>query len=209
MTTRELVYEAWRSGPAAEVPRGQPLRYPTGDGVAHAVAGGCWLRLSLVQTDGSAGGVTELGVATPIERHPDAADDAVDAVRVWPRGTTPDDDARTVLAWLRGNTLAERLGVDTDLLMHLFIEAAVNCGADECSCHGEYLATLAPTAQGAGTAATSRWSLSMRLPAASVAAVLDGIADGGPRWRYAIVAASDPESPAGRVRRRLLDDLYS
>ena len=206
MMTHELVYEAWRSDMAVDLPAGQPLRYRSGDGGAGgAAAEDCWLRLSLVETDGSAGGAVELGVATPLESEPDGA--VVDAVRVWPRGSTPGDDALVVLSWLRDNALAERLGVDSALPVQLFIEAAVNGAARSWACNGEYLATLVATAQGPGTAATSRWSLAMRLSAPAVAAVLDAITASGAQWGYAIVAARDADSPAGRIRRRLLDDL--
>lgn len=113
-------------------------------------------------------------------------------------------DAQLVLSWLRSNTLTEELGVDPDMLVQLFIEAAVSPGQGSFRCGGEFLATLSGTAEWAGTAADSRWSLDLDLGADVVEAVLGAIADSGPRWRYAIVAARDPQSPAGRVRRTVL-----
>lgn len=158
-----------------------------------------WLQLSLTDTENpDTGGVTELRTASaPVDG----------ATRVWARGAGPEDDALTVLSWLRGNTLTDRLGVDTDLLVQLFIETSANGSPGVLICDGEFLATLAGKAQWAGTAATARWSLAVNLEPRITAAVLDAIADSDPRWRYALVAVRDPESPAGRVRRRLLDDL--
>ncbi|HEU0191673.1 MAG TPA: hypothetical protein VFR17_10470, partial [Mycobacterium sp.] len=75
------------------------------------------------------------------------------------------------------------------------------------SCDGEFLATLAGAAEYAGTTASSEWSLSLNLAPEVVEAALAAIADSDSRWRYAIVAARDPESPAGRVRQLLLADL--
>lgn len=137
------------------------------------------------------------GPATPVEP----------GVRFWRRGTAPGDDANLVLRWLRDNTLAEQSGIDTDMLVQLFIEAAVNGPGGSTSCDGEYLATISGTTSWVGTAADSRWSLAANLSAETTEAVLGAIADSGPRWRYAIVAARDSDSPAGLVRQRLLDDL--
>lgn len=173
-----------------------------------------WLRLGFSDT-GSAGaghGVTELGLASPLAPFDARKSDSPvgqdeSAVRVWRRGITTADDAQVVLSWLHGNVLAGHLGIDTDMLVYLFIEVAVNAVPGSLTRDGEFLATLAGAAEWAGTTSTSEWSLTVGLAAEAVEAVLDAIADSGSRWRYAIVAARDPESPAGRIRRTLLADL--
>lgn len=173
-----------------------------------------WLRLGFSDTGGAGTdhGVTELGLASPLAAADNRSLDSLagqdeSAVRVWQRGATPADDAQAVLSWLHGNALAGHLGIDTDMLVHLFIEVAVNAAPGSLTRDGEFLATLAGGAEWAGTTSTSNWSLTVGLAAEAVEAVLDAIADSGPRWRYAIVAARDPESPAGRIRRTLLADL--
>lgn len=163
-----------------------------------------WLRWRF--TDADDAGCAELGLATPVA---DTGLPGEPAVRIWPRGATATaaDDAQVVVAWLRGNQLAERLGIDTDMLVHLFIETVVADEDGSKSVDGEYLSTLAGSAHWVGTGAGAQWDLIADLPAATVSAVLADIAASAPRWRYSIVAVQDPDSPAGRIRRRLLDDL--
>lgn len=161
-----------------------------------------WARLSFTEAAGPAsGGVTvEIGVPTAVA--------AVAATaRAWRRDGTAEQDAQIILSWLRGNALCDRFGVDTDMLVYLFIETAVHHLQGGYSCDGEFLATLAGTTEYVGSTADSKWCLVLNLAPQVVAATLDAIAESGPRWRYPIVAARDPESPAGRVRQRLLADL--
>lgn len=184
----ELVYEiAHRIGSAADA------------AVALAQS---WALLKFNETGSTGSGAVtvELGVANPeVEREP--------AVRVWQRNGTTDHDAQIILAWLHENSVSDGLGVGTDMLVQLFIEAAVSRPHGRYSCDGEFLATLAGAAEYAGTTASSEWSLSLNLAPEVVEAALAAIADSDSRWRYAIVAARDPESPAGRVRQLLLADL--
>lgn len=198
----ELIYEILRDGASAET-----LIELPGDPPVPAVARP-WLRCSYTDTDGAQSDpvAVELGLAIAVAGA--AAGSSVEsAVRAWPRGPGPGDDAQIVLAWLHDNVLADRLGIDTDMLVQLFIEAVVNGRDGATTCTGEHLSTIAGSADRAGTTAGSRWSLVTTLAVEQIEAVLDAIAGSGPRWRYAIVAARDADSPAGRVRQRLLDDL--
>lgn len=192
--------ERWAAFPGSD----GPLRLLPADGPAVALRQS-WLRLSFTGTAGTVSGreCTELGLATPLV----AVDAGGRAVRIWRRAVrpaTPDGDAQVVLSWLRGNAVSDRVGADTDLLVQLFIEAAAAQGRRR-SWDGEFLATLTGSAECAGATADSEWNLTVDLAPDVVEAVLAGIADSDPRWRYAIVAASDPESPAGRVRRAILE----
>lgn len=166
---------------------------------AHVTPVQPWVRLKFGETacTGSDGVTVGLGLASPMP-----AGEA--AVRTWRRDGTADGDARIIVDWLHGN--ARSLGVDTGVLVQLFIETAVHPRHDYC-CDGEFLATLAGAAGHVGTTTSSRWRLTLQLIREVVDATLAAIADSDSRWRYAIVAARDPESPAGRVRQRLLADL--
>lgn len=173
-----------------------------------------WLRITFVEAGGPACGhhAVELGLATPavlvdVAQLDSRADGDQPTVRVWQRGRTPADDAQVIVSWLHHNALSAHLGVDADLLVYLFIETAVAGRQEPWVCDGELLATLASSAGYVGTSLSSQWRLTIRLPRAVIEAVLDAIADSGPQWRYAITAARDPESPAGRVRQTLLADL--
>ena len=115
-------------------------------------------------------------------------------------------DAAAVADWLRANDVVTGLGADPDLAVQLFIEAATGAARWSHTCTGDRLAALVGTPCWPGTDATARWSLTVALPPATVDAVLAHLGDGEPRWRYAIVAATDPQSPAGRIRQRLLAD---
>lgn len=173
-----------------------------------------WARLSFSATGGvvSDSDATELGLATPAVavdagRLDPLVDHAEPAVRVWRRDGTPADDARIILSWLYDNAITDHRGVTAGLLVYLFIEAALNSPDGRWTCDGEFLATLAGVAECVGTTAGVKWSLTLHLAPEVVEAALAAIADSDPRWRYAIIAARDPESPAGRVRQRLLADL--
>lgn len=159
-----------------------------------------WARLHFAETaDGAPDGmVTELAVADLV---------AGDAVRVWHRDGTPGDDARIILSWLHGNAITDQLGVGADLLVYLFIEAAVNSPDGRRTCDGDFLATLAGTSEYVGATPSSEWSLTLQLAPEVVETTLAAIAQSDPRWRYAIIAARDPTSPAGQVRQRLLAEL--
>lgn len=198
----ELIYEIWCSGADTDAPIELPGDPPV---IATATP---WLRWSLTDTEPGPQypNTVELGLAGPRPGgRPPAA--PVPVLRSWPRGSDFTGDAQLVLAWLHGNALADRAGIDTDMLVQLFIEAAVDGSAGVKVCDGEYLSTIAGISHRVGTTAGARWRLQASLPAALRAAVLDAIAGSGPQWRYAIVAAQDPDSPAGRVRRLLLEDL--
>lgn len=175
-----------------------------GDGIdnANPVVAPSWVRVSFTETAGpvSGGGTVELAPRTPPAG-------CGTTVRSWRRDGTVDGDAQIIASWLHHNALSARLGVATDMLVYLFIEAAVHHRRGRYGCDGEFLATIAGAAEYIGTTADSEWSLVLNLPPVVVAAALDAVADSGPRWRYAVVAARDPESPAGRVRQRLLADL--
>ena len=108
--------------------------------------------------------------------------------------------------WLRTNDVVAVLGADPDLAVQLFIEAATGAARWSHTCTGDRLAALVGTPAWPGTDASARWGLTVALPGTDVEAVLARIADSAPRWRYAIVAATDPQSPAGRIRQRLLAD---
>lgn len=181
----ELVAEIFRDQPSPAEPPVMPAQ--------------TWARLRFTEATGMVAEdiSVELGVGAPA---------GAAGTRTWRRGGSVGGDAQIILSWLHGNALSDRVGVDTDMLVYLFIETAVQQRHHYC-CDGEFLATLAGTGGYAGGTASAAWCLMLNLAPELVAAVLDAVADSGPRWRYAIVAARDPESPAGRVRQRLLADL--
>ena len=104
-------------------------------------------------------------------------------------------DLRNVISALRMAQTLERQG---DLARHVATIA-----------RGRYPEAPVPEPVSAGSsqaglAKAGDWRAA--LPPATVDAVLAHLGDGEPRWRYAIVAATDPQSPAGRIRQRLLAD---
>lgn len=200
--TGTQIYESWCSGAGAEPRVELPGDPPVTAGAQP------WLRWGLTGTGQPPGepSAVELGLVGP---HDPGGLGAVaePVLRLWSRGAEARDDAQVVLSWLRGNALSERSGVDTDMLVQLFIEAVLGGPDGAKDCDGDYLSTITGTAHWVGATIGWQWSLRVNLPAPTIAAALEAIADSGPQWRYAIVAVQDPDSPAGRIRRRLLADL--
>ncbi|MGW8815549.1 hypothetical protein [Gordonia terrae] len=172
-----------------------------------------WVSVSFIETGSMTSGtdVATLGLVTPsvvaavTELDPHVGADDV-PVQLWRRGDAK-DDARVVVDWLTNNGLVDYLTTPSEMLIQLFVDAAINPSGPETVRWGNYLAARFADEGEVGSGPSARWSLDLNLSPETLTLTLDLLAAGDPEVAHIVEAARDPESPAGQKRRALLEDL--
>ncbi|WNG88515.1 hypothetical protein C6A87_004535 [Mycobacterium sp. ITM-2016-00317] len=174
-----------------------------------------WASLSFCENDSMTSGVDETAIgevspvavacATLMDPHNGGG---VDDVVLRRRGTTPMDDAQMFVRWLLDGGLVPHYSADDDLkamLAQLFVQASTG-NSNGFGVPGSQLAAGAGTALGLLDSDSSEWTLELDLPPEVIDAVLDVLANRGPRIRDIVTAARDPSSPAGIAQRDALQE---
>jgi hypothetical protein len=171
----------------------------------------CWGHLRFCEWGSMASGCAETVVglatsgavacATLIDEQ-----DEEKATVVWRRGDGAIDDADMFVKWLlEGIMWEDASDIDEVMLAELFVEASTN-DSNGVGIPGSRLAAATETGMSWGTDDSSEWRLELDLSPDVVDAVLEALAERGPRFRDIVTAARNPTSPAGVARRAALEE---
>jgi hypothetical protein len=181
---------------------------PEGDGTEPLLAVR-WALMGFTEEGSMVSGFdrTEIGLVTPgvvacITRLDDES-----PKEVWLRRR--DNDAATFVNWLFGGPFSTSLELDNprgaQLLTQLFVEASLGGHNGEDVAGSRLIDYAYGSPPWFGYNDSSMWTLELALEPSVVNAILDLMADRGPRLAEIVEAAQNPDSPAGHARRAWLE----